>query len=182
MKVKIISESGYKEALLGMGLSFGSTSPFEINDISEGMWRRLHATAELLAKQDGGHNKFLESIQVWIDIDAPRYWWSQFDTYRVGITKQSESTMHTILKKELTQDDFEGRIHPDVLETVNGCIRAKDFIGAKKNLPEAFLQRRIVCLNYKTLRNIILQRKNHKLKDEWRFFIDSILNQLKYPL
>ena len=169
MKVNIINESGYKEALIGLSLSYNTKFDQE----------KQHNIAKKLADKNGGHNKFLESIVVWIDINAPRYWWQQFDTYRVGMTKQSESTMHTLLKRQLTYDDFE-TILPDILNIINFWIEEKNFKVAKQNLPESFLQRRIVCTNYKVLRNIILQRKTHKLK-EWQLFINSILKQIKYP-
>lgn len=168
MKVKILREAGCEQALFGMSLSYDKPYFFPTQ----------YKVALKLAGKDGGHNKFLESMQVWIDITAPRYWWQQFDTYRVGTTKQSESTMHTILQRELTEADFED-ILPDILEIINYYIRNKDFDTVKKNLPESFLQRRIVCTNYKVLRNMILQRKTHKLK-EWQIFINDILCQVQY--
>jgi hypothetical protein len=162
MNIKILNESGYKEALLGLSLSYGQP-------IS-----KMGSVADKLFNKDGGHNKFLESIQVWIDITAARYWWQQFDTYRIGVTKQSESTMHTIMKDFLTQDNFEGCIDSEILRILNDYIRIKEFDNLKRTLPESFLQRRIVCTNYKTLRHIIKQRHNHKLI-EWKWFCYAML-------
>lgn len=171
MKVKVLSEYGLDEALLGLSLSYD-------RKYSK---KALYKTALKLCKKDGGHNKFLESIMVWIDITAPRYWWSEADTYRIGVTKQSGSTIHTLLRRPLTKNDFEDPQIPRVfIEEVNNCILVKNLKAAKKLLPESFLQRRIVCLNYKTLRNIILQRRNHKL-DEWKKFINAVLEQIKNP-
>lgn len=168
MNVLVLKESGYEEAMLGISLSFNS-------DID-----RMGSRAERLAPLDMGHNKFLESICVWLDIDAPRYWWSQFDTYRIGVTKQSESTMHTLTKRELTQDDFEIPVHPTILGIVNGYIRDGYLIDAKANLPEAFLQRRVVCTNYKSLRGVVKQRASHKLP-EWQIFVQKLEEQLSHP-
>lgn len=168
MKIAVIKEAGYEEAMYGISLSFNS-------DVG-----RMPDRAEKLASLDKGHNKFLESICVWLDVDAPRYWWSQFDTYRIGVTKQSESTMHTLTKRELTQDDFETPIHPDVLGIVNIFIRHGDLINAKAHLPEAFLQRRIVCTNYKALRGVVQQRATHKLP-EWQTLIQELYAQLCRP-
>ena len=138
--------------------------------------------ADRLACMDGGHNKFLESIVVWLDITAPRYWWSQFDTYRVGVTKQSESTMHTIMKRGLTEDDFEDKLfgHTYLIHTLNDAIKAGLFDTVKALLPESFLQRRIVCTNYKALRNIYHQRKNHRLS-QWQMFTHALEDQLNRP-
>jgi len=169
MKVKILKECGYEEALFGLSLSYN------VNDM-----QKIEQRAIKLAQMGGGHNKFLESIILWIDIDAPRYWWSQFDTYRIGVTKQSQSTMHTILKRELTIKDFEDTIYGNILDILNRYIKIKDFEMVKAHLPESFLQRRIICTNYKTVRCIISQRHGHKLK-QWQNFINSIYEQINYP-
>ena len=135
----------------------------------------------MLSSKDKGHNKFLESIQVWIDLKAPRFFWQEFDTYRVGITKQSEATMHTLLKRPLTQDDFEYPIEGDYLKFLNNRIQSGDTPIAmlKSDLPEGFLQRRIVNLNYKVIRHIILQRREHKLP-QWRKFCSFMLENLNH--
>lgn len=52
------------------------------------------------------HCKHLRMIQVWADIEAPLYWWKQFDCYRAGVEKLSTSTMHTLLKRPFKMSDF----------------------------------------------------------------------------
>lgn len=52
------------------------------------------------------HRKFLRQIFVSVDITAPLYWWKEFDTYKVGTTSNSCSTMHKIHEKVFTLDDF----------------------------------------------------------------------------
>lgn len=180
MKIEILKEAGYEEALLG--LSLNKNQPLE----------RMPQVLHKLATHDGGHNKALESIHVWIDITAPRYWWSEFDTYRVGTSKQSESTMHTITKRLLTKEDFEMEdVTPTTLAELNSLINAynyeaqdkdeKDefFFALKRKLPEGFLQRRVVSTNYKSLRNIYQQRKTHKLP-EWDKFCSYVEKMLMF--
>ena len=53
------------------------------------------------------HSKFMRQIFVSVDITAPRFWFSEFDTYKIGITSNSTSTMHTISKNPITIDCFE---------------------------------------------------------------------------
>jgi len=166
MQVKLLREAGLEEALFGLSLSYNVAPNIKI--------------ANKLANKDGGHNKFLESIVVWLDIDAPREWWQQFDTYRCGVTKQSESTMHTLVKYFLTPEDFEPGVDQRVIDVVNECIRQKDWIKAKRNLPEGFLQRRIVCTNYKAIRGILRQREDHRLY-EWKLFCSTMRLTLKHP-
>ena len=181
MEVKIIEEYGYIESLYGLGLSRGITTGMSYNEFlqDEKIINRLKGVSLRLSQKSGGHNKFLESIQVWININAPRYWWQQLDTYRIGITKQSESTMYTLLNGLLFQSHFESPIKPHFLKTLNILIKNKDFDGVKNMLPEGFLQKRIVNTNYKTLQSIVIQRKNHKLP-QWQMFITEIKNQIKH--
>jgi hypothetical protein len=168
MKVGILDECGYKFALLGLSLSYEQDP------------ENMVKVAQQLAFRGDGHNKFLESIDLWLDITAPRYWWQQFDTYRAGVTKQSQSTMHTMTRRALTQEDFEYPIPEEFLIRLNNLIAAKDWEGTKRLLPESFLQRRVVKLNYMVLQRMIRQRKTHKL-GEWRIFIALILEQVKHP-
>lgn len=187
IKIEILEDAGLNAAMLGLGLSFGLTSDKSLKDLESKeipsgqvlpLYERLFRRAKKLSGLDMGHNKFLESIVVWIDITAPRYFWSQFDTYRVGTTKQSESTMHTVMNRHLTSAYFSSKVRKEIIDILNKMIDEGDFEGVKENLPEGFLQRRIVCTNYKVLRNMCKQRKSHKLK-EWRIFCDYISEHIK---
>jgi len=53
------------------------------------------------------HCKFLRQIFVSVDITAPIYWWKEFDTYKIGTTANSTSTMHKLTSKPITRDLFE---------------------------------------------------------------------------
>ena len=59
-----------------------------------------------LASAGSVHAKYRRMITVTVDITAPLYWWKEFDTYRVGVEKNSCSTMHKIHEKEFTLEDF----------------------------------------------------------------------------
>ena len=167
MQVKVLREAGYEEALLGLSLSYNSKPNPRV--------------AEQLAFKGDGHNKFLESMVVWLDVRASRAWWQQEATYRVGITRQSESTMHTMTKRELTDDDFDGGMQVKaLLDALNLHIRARDWVWVKRHLPESFMQRRIVCTNYATLQRMIRQRKDHRWA-EWPEFCEQVSGQVEHP-
>jgi hypothetical protein len=182
MKIKIIRECGYTEALLGLGLSYGITSEHDVNYfmIDHDLRNRMYGVALKLADKDGGHNKFLETIAVWLDVAGPAYWWIEFDTYRIGVSKQSESTMHTVIRNEIKGFMFEGGLDDVVVERLEKIRLDGDLLRLKRELPMSFIQRRIICLNYKVLRHMIKQRKNHRLP-EWKLFCTEILSQIKYP-
>lgn len=166
VRVKLLGEAGYAAAMLGLSLSYNQ--PME----------KMPEVARRLVLKGGSHAKFLESMVVWFLIKAPRYWWQQFDTFRVGVTKQSESTMHTIMKRSLTSEDFVHSVPPAAICVLNDYIENGEFEVAKASLPEGFLQERVVCLNYKALAHMYQQRKNHRLS-EWQDFFD--LSQLAHP-
>ena len=172
MKTELLRVDGFTEAFLGLGLSYGKTSDVVPDDQTE-IWNKMFPVAVRLAPLDGGHNKFLESINVWLDITAPLYWWKQFDTYRVGVTKQSESTMHTLGKRKLTSEDFTSHIDGHILDLLNLMVDRGDWKALNDNLPQGFKQRRIVATNYKVIRHMVAQRKGHKLR-EWEHFIQEM--------
>lgn len=185
LQLKVIEESSLKPALLGLGLSYGLTQDIAYAELSgmgdlKTLYAQLIRITQKLCNKDTGENKFLEHIAVWLDIDAPRYWWQQMDTYRVGISKQSESTMHTLTKRPLTQADFAVPIETVILDRINKLINARDWRAVKANLPEAFLQRRVVATNYKVLRHIVAQRAEHRLP-EWQDFCNQLRVGLSYP-
>lgn len=154
--------------------------------------------AKKLVKAGTDHSKFMRMITVTCDITAPRYWWTEFDTYKVGTVRNSCSTMHTIHKKEFTLADFscehltdywnnDGELCREFLETLEYLIDdlngARQLYIATKDkkwwwqmiqlLPSSYNQRSTVQLNYAVLRNIYHARKNHKL-DCWRTFCSWI--------
>lgn len=176
MELRIVLEAGHTQAVTGSAMSYQEECPLkEVVESSYVSTKRM----KLLGGMDGGHNKFLESIMVWVDMRLSQKMWKQFDTYRM-CTKQSKSTMHTIMKRALTKDDFDAYIPVGVLAELNDHISKGQFVAVCDNLPMSYLQTRRVCLSYKTIRNIILQRQNHKLY-EWQVICAFFLQNLKHP-
>ncbi len=132
--------------------------------------------------------KFLEQIDVWVYIQASRDFWSEFDTYRVDMSKQSSSTMHTLSKRKAVIADFaEGTNHLAV-EALNLAIESyhsefgdyHNISILKKNLPEGWLQERVIKTSYKTLKWILEQRDGHRLAS-WKKFREEIHKQIGHP-
>jgi hypothetical protein len=137
------------------------------------------------------HRKYLRQIQICADVTAPLYWWKEADQYRVGVTTDSCSTMHTIHKKEFELDDFshEHLLSPGPLLRVVTDLNfyRRLFIETKEKqywwqmiqlLPSSYNQKRTMTFNYEVAVNMIESRENHKL-DEWREFV-WILKSLPY--
>jgi hypothetical protein len=137
--------------------------------------------SKLLAGKGAGHDKFLRQIVLWVDIEASRAWWSEMDTYKVGTVAQSESTMHTLSKRAPTSADFEeGTPFETIVTFAELWAKHKGDVNIlKMALPEGFLQRRIVTMNYETLRAIIDQRTGHRLR-WWGEFICAMWDQVQH--
>ena len=176
MEVKKLGEHGYEYSLVGLSLSKKQKD-----------MERMKVVACNLAGKGGGHDKFLSHIDVWIIIQAPIFWWNEFDQYKlrvpdiVDMNTQSESTMHTLEKSALTQEDFEYPISENYLKELNDSIsKGKSIEELKNDLPQGFLQRREIKLNYMCIWNIYQQRKNHRLP-QWHIFLDDLLKLLEHP-
>lgn len=153
--------------------------------------------AKRLIKGGTEHRKYLRQVFISVDITAPLYWWKEFDTYKVGTTANSTSTMHKLAKTPITIDCFEIDDYCRELET-DGTTMEKivdeKFIAVLENLrlkyletedkrywkelirwlPEGWLQTRTVTMNYENAVNMYFQRKNHKLTEWSESFIDWI--------
>ena len=146
-----------------------------------------------LAKAGPEHAKYRRMIVVYADVTAPRYWWTEYDTYKVGTVANSCSTMHKIADKKFTPEDFStehlvGKSFAalkNTLEVMN--LEREHYLATKDKdcwwqmiqlLPQSYNQKRTIMLNYEVLATIYRQRKGHKL-DEWRDFCKWI-EQLPY--
>lgn len=165
-------------------------SPYYCYDIGENdlsLMQKLFAAGH-------PHRKYLRQIFVAMDITAPLYWWKEFDTYKVGTTANSCSTMHKIAAKEFDIEDFsdehletgwlaclEDTIIPLLNRARTKFIETKDkryWWQMIQLLPSSYNQRRTVTMTYENVMNMLDYREGHKL-DEWREFCE-ILRELPY--
>ncbi|WOO36957.1 hypothetical protein R2R35_00255 [Anaerocolumna sp. AGMB13020] len=141
-----------------------------------------------LCRAGTDHRKYLRQVFVSMDISAPLYWWKEFDTYKIGTTANSTSTMHKIHSKPFEISDFstdhlaeEAKLVFCHLMEELEALRLKFLETNDKNywysiiqlLPSGYNQMRTVTLNYENLINIYNARKNHKLM-EWHVFCDYV--------
>lgn len=156
--------------------------------------------AQRLIKAGPEHRKFLRQIFVSVDITAPLYWWKEFDTYKVGTTANSTSTMHKLASTPITMECFEcddlvedllvyenepynengllGELFQHYIETLetlrwrfNETKDKRYWKELVRLLPESWLQTRTVTMSYENLYCIVEQRAGHKLT-EWKAFIE----------
>ncbi len=134
------------------------------------------------------HRKFMRQVFVSVDITAPVYWWKEFDTYKVGTTANSTSTMHRLHSKPIEVTDFStDRMTGESLTKFEAYVAFIEQIrlrfvdtGSKlwwddmiQLLPSSYNQMRTVTLNYENLTNMYKARLRHKLS-EWDVFCQWI--------
>ena len=196
MKFENTEVWGFKHALRGMRNPMNSWEKSDslIEREFEGqleLGKNDIRRAQTLINAGSEHRKFLSQIFVSVDITAPLYWWKEFDTYKVGTVANSTSTMHKLASTQITMDCFE----MDDFEHCNiesedmvfslkfiwdSLVHDLEFLRQKylatkdkrywkeliRLLPESWLQKRTITMNYENILNMIHQRKNHKL-NEW---------------
>ena len=185
---------GWDAAIRGMRNSFNSwdksdskynqqTGKFEVGPDDLTLMDRL-------SRSGPSHAKFLRYINVTFDVTAPRYWWAEMDTYKVGTVRNSCSTMHKVQAKEFVREDFSvEHLNEESLKTLDILIKtlndARNRFNSEKNkddwwqmiqlLPASLNQKATIQLNYQVLQGIYFTRKDHRL-DEWHTFCDWIKN------
>lgn len=196
MKIEQINIYNFQNALRGMRNPKNSweksDSVFDQNGYCISLGKNDQKLCQSLIKGGSEHRKFLRQIFVSIDITAPLYWWKEMDTYKVGTTANSTSTMHKITSSPIDLSKFEiNDYNPilfnneDIISTYlipyleflrEKCIELEGTEEYKKYwkelirwLPEGWTQTRTWTCNYENLFNIYRQRKNHKLI-EWHEF------------
>lgn len=183
------SDSAYREV----------DNPSDADAIMSGNYYRIGKNdmelAQKLIKAGSEHRKFMRQIFVSVDITAPLYWWKEFDTYKVGTVANSTSTMHKLASTPITLDCFETE-NVEILEELNyniSCwwsdlidhletLRIKYLETKDKRywkelirlLPESWLQKRTVTMNYENLLGMCSkgQRRFHKLTEWSKDFIE----------
>ena len=156
--------------------------------------------AQTLIKAGSEHRKFMRQIFVSVDITASLYWWKEFDTYKVGTVANSTSTMHKLASTPITKDCFEMDDYSDVRfeedgdtygilndqwdRTIYTCELLRQKYNETKDirywkelirfLPESWLQKRTVTMDYENLLAVCSkgQRRFHKLTEWSKSFID----------
>ena len=212
---------GFCEAATGMRLSYRRQEPHSLEDL----YHYVNAIGDpenhytlssddfllmmKLVQKSDSESKFMRFIVSYLTVEAPLYWWKQFDQYKIGCSTLSESTMHTITKRNLSVNDLSAltfareptnnksdigvnylKLEKTVVAQINKMIdsfnkshdpeeREMLFNAIIGILPSSYMQTRMITASYQTLRHIYRDRKDHKL-NEWRLFCDFLEKYMPY--
>lgn len=193
VSINIADISGFRAAIRGMRNAMASWDKSDSRFVNDSLFEIGKNDLDLacrLIKGGTEHRKFLRMINVSFDITAPVYWMAEFDTYKVGTTRNSTSFMHKGTSKPFELSDFEideesagaevGLYWNNLIDTLNKLrdeyLKTKDyeyFRTIRQILPMSYKYTSTISLNYEVLLTIYKQRHNHRLS-EWHTFCDWI--------
>lgn len=137
----------------------------------------ITATTQALAgcATGTGHDQFLTGIIVQFDLCFSVKAWVEAERYHFLDFVSSQSTMHRIAKFDIAEQCNE-YVHPDIIAKVqmlvdqyNADPTAERYLKVLYNIPTGFCLTARMTTNYRQLKTIYQQRKNHRLP-EWREF------------
>ena len=185
MEIKNVKVYGLEESIIRSGYPMQAGEPETFTQYTN-FTPGDNIRANKLAKTSvgSGHNNFLKGIIVQFDLQYPEYFSPQLQRYHWIDIVSSQSKMHRITSRQLTDEDFTKSVDDSVIDLINQmiiCYNESEEKAEKElyfnrvisNLPSGYLKWMGISTNYLQLKTIYNQRKNHKLK-EWKFFCNWI--------
>ena len=107
LKIETLEVAGFASVLRALRLPFGKECRSEVSTSLDIIGENVKTNSmcsidekdlkllSTLVKRGDEHAKAIRGLIVYAEISAPRFWWVEMDTYRVGTERlSSESTMH----------------------------------------------------------------------------------------
>lgn len=130
-------------------------------------------------KTGTGHDQFLTGIIVQFDLTFTVKSWTEAERYSFLDFVSSQSTMHRISKFDLDEQYIEYvdsrviDIMNELKDKYNETKNPEDYLRLLYTNPCGFKLTAAMTTNYRQLKTIYQQRKNHRLP-EWREFCEQI--------
>jgi hypothetical protein len=175
MQIETLYISGFYSASYGARLSYGGSSLEKLDSDYETdtLGDKDKTLLSKLVQRGNSHAKAVRMINVSFYIRANNRFLSQLDTYKIGTVSASSSTMHTIMKRDLTNADFSTPLPSAYLAYLNLLRNKKEFKRLVDSLPMGYMYERVMLVNYQTLRSIYYDRLEHRY-DYWNTFLTWI--------
>lgn len=170
-----VSIYGLEESVAASGYPM-STEIMNLVDLRNA-GEKSHNRADRLAAAPvgSGHDQFLTSIVVQFDLTFPLKAWVELQRYHFIDFCSSMSTMHRISKMDLDKscNKYVDKNILDILKKLvynyNENPTDENFYKLIYNIPSGFEYTARLTTNYRQLKTIYSQRKNHRLLD-WHVF------------
>lgn len=126
-------------------------------------------------KKGTAHDQFLTGIRVNFDLTFTNKAWVELERYRFIEFVSSQSTMHRISKFDLGEQ-YNEYVDPRIIDIMNKLKDRynetqdpEDYLKLLYSNPAGFQLTARLTTNYRALKTVYSQRKNHRLP-EWREF------------
>ena len=196
MKVENVRIYDLEESLIASGYPM-RTMATQDRDLDEKDIKRGHSLSKACDTGNGAHGQFMTGIRVSFDLTFTNKAWVEAERYRFLEFVSSQSTMHRITKFDL-REQYNEYVDPRIIdimeekvEEYNDLVKDREIIKNRihsdeeiRRINELLYQKYLEILysnpagfnltarmttNYRCLKNIYIQRKNHRLP-EWREF------------
>jgi hypothetical protein len=131
------------------------------------------------AEKGSGHDNFLNGIIVQFDLTFSLKAWVEAQRYHFLDFVSSQSTMHRIARMDIEKQCNE-YVHPATLLTMESLLTVykenpteENYLALLYNIPAGLRYTARMTTNYRQLKTIYAQRKNHRLPD-WKRFCEWI--------
>jgi len=206
-EIKNIRIYNLKKAIEVSGYPMETGDPFEddldidylnyikVDDLGEYDFSKLNKDdvrrAEKLgkAKSGSGHDSYLRQIQVTFDLKYPEYFSPELQRYHF-LEIYSQSKMHRLCKMEIAKStnkyvdkNIIGRLN-QLIKKYNECEVVEKkyelFMKIVSNTPMGLEKWMHVSTNFAQLKTIYIQRKNHKLIEDWQKGFCDVIYKLPF--
>ena len=197
MKIDNVKIYDLEESIIASGYPMRTTA--EMREVEDKDIKRAINLSKAASAENGAHGQYLTGIRVAFDLTCSNKMWVEAERYRFLEFVSSQSTMHRITKFDLRNQyneyvdtrvigimEEKVRQYNDLVEVVQEIDPADentkasyDKLMKQKYLeilytnPAGFELTARMTTNYRCLKNIYVQRKNHRLP-EWRAFCQWI--------
>jgi hypothetical protein len=166
---------GLEESMVASGYPM-ATKPLLDCVTTEDVEKAKARAAKLgVAPIGSGHDQFLTSIIVQFDLTFPLKAWVELQRYHFVDFCSSMSTMHRITQMDIKEccnqyvDENILDILSKKIDNYNENPSKENFYQVIYNIPSGFEYTARLTTNYRQLKTIYSQRKNHRLPD-WHVF------------
>lgn len=143
----------------------------DVDDVAFGITDNVRKLAN--AEKGSGHDQFLTGIVVQFDLTFSIKAWVEAERYHFLDFVSSQSTMHRIMKLDPAMQCNEYVVTVGILQSLIDLYNAdptpENYLKVLYNVPVGFQLTARMTTNYRQLKTIYSQRRNHRLP-EWREF------------
>lgn len=179
MKIENVKVYDLEESILASG--YPMQTEIQMHELNEKDLRRANKLSGLATTDNPAHGQFLTGIRVAFDLTFSNKAWVEAERYRFLEFVSSQSTMHRITRFNL-RDQYNKYVDPRVIDIMVEKVAEYNAMndsdpGAKTEKyleilytnPAGFELTARMTTNYRCLKNIYKQRRDHRLP-EWREF------------